>query len=511
MASRTDFPSSSPVTGTRRLQQIVHHLGEPSHAIPVERTPECNNSNNSNNLDNCSKTRDEKPHTFMANTSERPDVAFIGLGAMGFGMATHLVAEGYNVTGFDVYGPTLERFQSAGGLSASSPSDAVANKSFCVCMVATAQQAQAVLFGNHAAVPSLPKGAALLLCSTVPASYVQGLQQQLKDLGRDDILLVDCPVSGGAVKAAQGTLSIMAAGSDTAISTSKALLEDLADPERLYVVAGGVGAGSNMKMVHQVLATNNVLAASEAMGLAQRLGLDLHKTADAVEHSNGRSWMFANRVPRMLEEKPQVASALTIILKDAGIITAESRRADFPTPMTTTAEQVYLSGLARGYGADDDSSMIRLYTEVQDKTKTQTSQTTVHSEPDRLALVVSVLEGVHLCAAAECIALADHVGLDLTQVLDLCGHAAGGSSVLDTFGPELASYVHRRSHRQGYTSGSLAGLAERLQLAVDEAQRLQVPLYLGAQALNLMRLKLTHRPKLAREPMFADIAWVWAA
>ena len=110
--------------------------------------------------------------------SPKPDIAFIGLGAMGFGMATHLVKQGYRVTGFDVYGPTLDRFKAEGGLAATTPAAAVKDKDFCVCMVATAQQAQAVLLeGDDAAVPALREGAAVLLCSTVPCSYVPTLNK----------------------------------------------------------------------------------------------------------------------------------------------------------------------------------------------------------------------------------------------------------------------------------------------------------------------------------------------
>lgn len=295
----------------------------------------------------------------------KPEIAFIGLGAMGFGMATNLVNQGYKVTGFDVWQPTLERFQAAGGSIATTPAEAVKEKDYCVCMVATAQQAQAVLIeGENPALSSLPKGAALLLCSTVPCGYVQGLEKQLAELGRGDIRLIDSPVSGGAARAADGTLSIMAGGSDDAIEKGRFLLQEMSDPHKLYIVKGGVGAGSNMKMCHQVLAANQILAASEGMGFATHLGLDPNYASENILKSDAWAWMFEHRLPRMLhpEFKP-VASALTIILKDTGIITSEARRSGFPTPMTSTAEQVYFSGLGRGYGPDDDSSLIRLYTE----------------------------------------------------------------------------------------------------------------------------------------------------
>lgn len=428
----------------------------------------------------------------------KPVVSFLGLGAMGFGMATNLVKEGYSVTGFDVWAPTLDRFKQAGGSIANAPAEAVQDKNFCIVMVATAQQAQSVLFeGDHPAVPALPQGATLLLCSTVPCAYVQGLAKELVDAGREDIYLIDSPVSGGAIRAADGTLSIMAGGSDEAMAQGRELLQAMSDPQKLYLVKGGVGAGSNMKMCHQVLAANQILSASEALGFATHLGLDLKTVSDAILDSEGCSWMFENRLPRLLTSdfKP-IASAVTIILKDAGIIASEARRYKFPSPMTSIAEQVYFSALGRGWGADDDASMLRLYSEGVGKAGPVKGLAT--NEKDKIDLVVNLLKGIHLCSTAETIAFANHVGLDLDQVFELCINAAGGSSMLDTYGPEmLKAFKDSRAKAAGgwptqgnETSQGLDVLTEKLQAVVDEAQRLKTPLFLGNQALVMMRLAL---------------------
>ena len=164
---------------------------------------------------------------------------------------------------------------------------------------------------------ALEQNATLILTSTVPASYTQSVQSKLTTLSRSDVSFIDAPVSGGALRASNGTLSIMAGASESAIKDGKFLLVELADANKLYLVPGGVGAGSNMKMVHQVLAAIQILAASEAMGFAARLGLDAQKVKDAVIESDAWSWMFENRVGRMLSEDyfPGV-SAVTIILKD---------------------------------------------------------------------------------------------------------------------------------------------------------------------------------------------------
>ncbi|KAJ0104094.1 hypothetical protein J7T55_007020 [Diaporthe amygdali] len=450
--------------------------------------------------------------------SAKPAVSFIGLGAMGFGLATNLVKRGYPVTGFDVWGPTLERFQQAGGSSAATPAEAVAGKGLCVVMVATAQQAQSVLLeGDAPAVPALPHGAALFICSTVPAAYVQGLAEQLAGLGRGDISLIDCPVSGGTIRAADGTLSIMAGATEAAISKGRELLQAMSDPKKLYIVAGpeGIGAGSSLKMCHQVLAAVQILSASEALGFASHLGLDLKKASDAIIASDGTSWMFENRLPRLLapDFKP-IASAVTIILKDAGIITSEARRYGFPTPMTSVAEQVYFTGLGRGWGADDDASMLRLYSEGVGKVGPVKGLP--RSEDEKLRLVVGLLRGIHLCSTAETIAFASHVGLDLDQVFDLCTNAAGGSAMLNLYGPQMIKAFRggRDQVAQGWTAEQgdgpgLDGILEGLQAAVDEAQRLKMPLFLGNQALNSIRLALQNTSSGRNNLAAAAVARTW--
>ncbi|KAI1283862.1 NAD binding domain of 6-phosphogluconate dehydrogenase-domain-containing protein [Xylaria sp. FL0933] len=441
--------------------------------------------------------------------SVKPEIAFIGLGAMGFGMATYLVKQGYAVTGFDVWPPTLDRFRAAGGNTASTPAEAVRGRHYVVCMVATAAQAQSVLFeGDHPALGALAEGASLLLCSTVPCAYVQSLEKELADKGRGDVLLIDCPVSGGATRAADGTLSIMAGGSDKALQKGRFLLQELSDTSKLYIVRGGIGAGSNMKMVHQVLAAVKILAASESMGFAQHLGLDLAYAFDSIQNSDASAWMFGHRAPRMLTEFQPIASAITIILKDAGIITSEALRVGFPTPMTGTAEQVYLSSIGRGYGADDDSSLIRLYTEgLQDATAPLTEE----EKTRKLALVQGLLKGIYLCGTAESLAFAKRCQLDLDQVYDLCVNAAGGSKVYEVVGPEIINQSRGKQAVVQAESENLQDVAKRLQEAVQEAQRLKIPLYLGTEASNLIRLALQHAAEQSPPLPRATIAKLWAA
>ncbi|KAF2274985.1 oxidoreductase-like protein [Westerdykella ornata] len=416
--------------------------------------------------------------------SSKPAIGFAGLGAMGFGMATHLVKQGYPVTGFDVWDPTLEKFASAGGTPSSTLSDSARDKSYYIVMVATAQQAQSALFdaqegGNI--VDSLPQGATLILCSTVPSAYAQSVEKQLQERGRSDILFIDAPVSGGAIRAADGTLSIMAGASQAAIEKGKWLLEELSAPSKLFIVEGGVGAGSNMKMVHQVLAAIQILSTSEAYGFAARLGLNGKEVRDKIVGSPAWSWMFENRSLRTLtEDYFPGASAVGIIMKDTGIITSTARLHSFPSTLVTAAEQVYFSAADRGWTPHDDASLVRLWT--ADPVTSIQSPASQEEKSSKLDLVVSLLTAIHLVAAAESIAFAKHVGLPLKQLYELAVEAAGGSAMFKEFGPRIIEVL------EGGKGGeeALGRYLEGLRRAVEEAQKIKCPLFLGGAALNVL-------------------------
>lgn len=386
--------------------------------------------------------------------SSKPEIGFCGLGAMGIGMATHLVKQGYPVTGFDLYPPSLEKFKAAGGTPSTSLSESAKDKPFYIVMVAAAWQAQPALFDKDGIVGALPKGATLLLCSTVPSAYAKSVEKELVDIGRDDILFIDAPVSGGAGRAADGTLSIMAGASSVAFEKGQWLLEEMSAPSKLFIVDGGIGAGSNMKMVHQVLAAVQILSLSEAYGFAARLGLNGKDVYDKVLGSTGWSWMFENRSQRTLKEDYfPGASAVTIILKDTGIITSTARSVAFPATLCSAAEQVYFSALDRGWGANDDAGIVRLWTS-EPVTSIQ-SNLSAEDKEAKLQLVVNLLTGIHLVSAAEAISLAKHVGIPLAQFYELACDAAGGSSMFKDAGAKMIAVLEGKEDGKGKALGGL--------------------------------------------------------
>ncbi|PGH05334.1 3-hydroxyisobutyrate dehydrogenase [Blastomyces parvus] len=425
---------------------------------------------------------------------EKPSIGFVGLGLMGFGMATHLVKQGYTVKGYDIAEPTLARFRAASGHAASSPKDAASGHLFCVCMVATAAQAQAVIFDQENGIAKgLPNGATLILCSTVPAESAKSFRDQLVSIGREDVYFIDAPVSGGARKAGEGTLAIMAGGSDAALEKGKFILEEMSDTHKLYLVPGGIGAGSNMKMIHQVLAAIHILAASEVMGLAAYLGLNAKEAAKALTSSDAWSFMHENRSERMLiEDYYPGASAVTIILKDVAIVTAAARLHNFPTPLCSIAEQILLTALPLGFGGDDDASLVRVYYREPITKAEAKASLNPESNTAALKLIINLLTNIHLVAAAEAISFARLLKVDLPLVYDVVNAAAGASTIFKLRGPEMMAGLTGEVNGGGSTKKTVNEAITELAAVVQAARDVNCPLHLGNSALNMLYMARMH-------------------
>nr|XP_016434118.1 PREDICTED: uncharacterized protein LOC107760560 [Nicotiana tabacum] len=294
--------------------------------------------------------------TSQSDTVKR--IGFIGLGAMGFGMATQLLKSNFCVLGFDVYPPSLSRFADAGGLTGSTPAEVSQDVDVLVVMVTNEQQAESVLYGDQGAVSALPSGASIILSSTVSPSFVSQLEKRLQSDPKK-LKLVDAPVSGGVKRAANGTLTIIASGTDEALTHTGSVLSAL--NEKLYVIKGSCGAASVIKMVNQLLAGVHIASAAEAMAFGARLGLNTRLLFDVIANSGGTSWMFENRGPHMIENDYTPLSALDIFVKDLGIVSREGSSRKVPLHIANIAHQLFLSGSAAGWGKLDDAAVVKVY------------------------------------------------------------------------------------------------------------------------------------------------------
>ncbi|RAL50106.1 hypothetical protein DM860_007780 [Cuscuta australis] len=301
---------------------------------------------------------DELAGHLTANSYTVKRIGFVGLGAMGFGMATHLLRLNFSVIGFDVYKPALSRFVSEGGLTGGTPAEVAQDADVLVIMVTNEAQAESILYGDNGAVPALSHGASIILSSTVSPAFVSQLEKRLQN-EQKSLKLVDAPVSGGVKKASNGTLTIMASGTEEALKHTGSVLSALS--EKLYVINGGCGAGSAVKMVNQLLAGVHIASAAEAMAFGARLGLNTRLLFDVIINSRGTSWMFENRTPHMVENDYTPLSALNIFVKDLGIVSRECSSRRVPLHLSCLAHQLFLAGSAAGWGKLDDAAVVKVY------------------------------------------------------------------------------------------------------------------------------------------------------
>ncbi len=295
-------------------------------------------------------------NTPNASPSTAGPVGVIGLGSMGFGVAQSLLKAGFVVHACDVRPDVLARFVALGGVAAATPAALAAKVDKLIILVVNAAQTDAVLFGESGAAAALPPGAIVISSATVAPEYAVQLAARLEAMG---LVNIDAPVSGGAIKAAAGEMTVMAAGAPAAFARCSALFEAIAG--KLYRLGDTPGKGSTVKMINQLLAGVHIAAAAEAMALGIKAGADPQALFEVISNSAGSSWMFQNRVPHILAGDYTPHSAVNIFIKDLGIVLDSARKHSFPLPLTATAHQMYLSAASAGHGGEDDSAVIKIF------------------------------------------------------------------------------------------------------------------------------------------------------
>lgn len=291
--------------------------------------------------------------------TKKPKIGVIGLGSMGLGIATSLLRAGFNVAGCDLSESAKTQITNAGGTACQTPFEVAKEAHIIISVVVNAVQTEAILFGAHGAADAMQAGAVFISSATMSPIDVKKLAARLETR---EILYLDAPISGGAAKAAKGELTIMASGRPEAFDKSALVFEAIA--AKLYRLGNEPGIGASVKMINQLLAGVHIAAASEAITLASKLGLDLPTVYEVITASAGNSWMFENRVPHILTGDYRPLSSIEIFVKDLGIIQDMARAEHYPVPIAAAALQMYLATAGAGMRRDDDASVARIYAQL---------------------------------------------------------------------------------------------------------------------------------------------------
>ncbi|APV52154.1 hypothetical protein BWI17_22270 [Betaproteobacteria bacterium GR16-43] len=289
-------------------------------------------------------------------------VGIVGTGAMGLGVARALLAKGFAVHAHDIVPERQAAAVALGAVGCGSAMEAGRAASVVITVVVDAAQTRAVLFGERGLCGTLARGSTLMMCSTIAPRDSEALADELAGAG---ISMLDAPISGGPARAHAGTLTVMASGPAAAFTACESVLDAMS--AKCFRVSGRAGDGSRMKVVNNMLAAANLAAGCEAMAMASKLGLDLRQVREVVNASSGGSWIFTDRMARALEGDASVHAAARVLAKDVGLFVDTARDLGLPAPMSECAREIFLDTVARGFGEEDDSAVLRRYLEIYGK------------------------------------------------------------------------------------------------------------------------------------------------
>jgi 3-hydroxyisobutyrate dehydrogenase-like beta-hydroxyacid dehydrogenase len=280
-------------------------------------------------------------------------IAFIGMGVMGFPMAGHLKAKGYDVVVYNRTAAKAEEWvKKHAGRSAPTPAEAAKDCDFVMTMVGNDDDVLAVTTGKDGVLASMKKGAILVDHTTASADVARKVFAEAKAKGVD---FIDAPVSGGQAGAENGKLTVMCGGEPGPFDKAKPVMDSYG---RAVTLLGPAGAGQLTKMVNQITIAGLVQGLSEGIAFAEKAGLDVNQVLDVISKGAAQSWQMENRGKTMHERKFNFGFAVDWMRKDLGICLAEAKRNGSKLPVTQTVAGFYDEISKNGGQRWDTSSLI---------------------------------------------------------------------------------------------------------------------------------------------------------
>ena len=282
------------------------------------------------------------------------NIAWIGLGVMGFPMAGHIATKTdhqmtvYNRTTVKA-GHWVKKF---GGATAATPMQAAEEADFVFCCVGNDNDLREVTLGPGGAFASLKPGAIFVDHTTSSATIARELERQALDRGA---YFIDAPVSGGQKGAEDGKLTVMAGSAEPQYETAAEIIACYAAACKLM---GPVGSGQLTKMVNQIAIAGLVQALAEAVHFAENAGLDVAEVMAVISKGAAQSWQMENRWQTMAERKFDFGFAVDWMRKDLGICLDEARRNGSQLPVAALVDQFYAEIQQKGGSRLDTSSLL---------------------------------------------------------------------------------------------------------------------------------------------------------
>ena len=281
------------------------------------------------------------------------NVAFLGLGVMGYPMAGHLKKGGHDVTVYNRTSEKAERWASEhGGDHKPTPREAAEGKEFVFACVGNDDDLRQVTMGEDGAFEGMANGAIFIDNTTASAEVARELAEKASEGG---FAFLDAPVSGGQAGAENGALTVMVGGDEATFEKARPVIDCYA---KMVGLMGPAGAGQLTKMVNQTCIAGLVQGLSEAIHFAKVSGLDVAKVIEVISKGAAQSWQMENRWETMNRGHYDHGFAVNWMRKDLAIVLDEARRNGARMPVTALVDQFYADVQKMGGGRYDTSSLL---------------------------------------------------------------------------------------------------------------------------------------------------------
>ena len=284
------------------------------------------------------------------------NVAFIGLGVMGYPMAGYISKAGHNVTVYNRTSSKADKWISEfKGLKADTPANATDGADFIFTCVGNDNDLREVTFGDNGIFKTIKKGATYIDNTTASATIAREIYDYAK---KNSFGSLDAPVSGGQAGAENGALTVMIGGDQAEFDKAKDKIDCYSKKMKLL---GNAGSGQLAKMVNQICIAGLVQGLSEGINFGMKAGLNMEDVIEVISKGAAQSWQMENRYKTMIDDKFDFGFAVDWMRKDLKIAMDEAKNNGSLLPVTELVDQYYAEVQKIGGKRWDTSSLIKRF------------------------------------------------------------------------------------------------------------------------------------------------------
>ena len=284
------------------------------------------------------------------------NVAFIGLGVMGYPMAGYISKAGHNVTVFNRTTAKAEKWVNEyKGKMAETPAEAAKDAEYIFTCVGNDNDLREVTFGDKGAFKTIQKGSIYIDNTTASATIAREIYDYAKKNGFGSL---DAPVSGGQAGAENGALTVMIGGDQADFDKAKDKIDCYSKKMKLL---GSAGSGQLAKMVNQICIAGLVQGLSEGINFGMKAGLNMEDVIEVISKGAAQSWQMENRYKTMIDDKFDFGFAVDWMRKDLKIAMEEAKNNGSSLPVTELVDKYYGEVQELGGNRWDTSSLIKRF------------------------------------------------------------------------------------------------------------------------------------------------------